>query len=142
MRFPGVRSKRTHEPDRSLAVERAPTLFEERRLLDELRIAVEIEQLALDLGDGRRAGHAVELLGEHGVVGVEVVEVVGGNDAELVEQSSRQPALLCDLVAVGGDEIRDHVLAVEPHLTDPRQMIEPDLIDLHARRLDAEHPLR
>ena len=37
-------------------------------------------------------------------------------------------------------EIGDHVLPVEPHLTNPRQMIEPDLIDLHAGGLDAEHP--
>ena len=54
--------ERRDEPERGLAVERAAALLEQRRLLDQLRVAVQLEQLALDLGDGLRARHAVELL--------------------------------------------------------------------------------
>src|SRR5438034_6865627 len=48
--------------------------------------SVELEQTALDLRDGGRARHAVELLGEDRVVLVEIVEVVGGQHTELLDQ--------------------------------------------------------
>ena len=68
MSFPGVSGERADQSDRRLAVEGAAALLEQRRFLDEVRIAIHLQQLALDLGDRRRAGHAVELFGEHGVV--------------------------------------------------------------------------
>ena len=79
------------EAGRRLAVERAAALLEQRRLLGDLRIAVELEQLALDLGHRGRARRPAALLGEHLVVGVEVAEVVRRDRAELVEQPPRQP---------------------------------------------------
>ena len=38
-----------------------------------------------------------------------------------------------------GQQFGEDVLAVEPHEADPRKVVEPDLVDLHAFRLDAEH---
>ena len=86
MHLARVRRDRADEADGGLAVERAAALLEERRLLDQVRVAIQLEQLALDLRDGRRAWHAFGLLGEHLVVGVVVVQVVRREHAELVEQ--------------------------------------------------------
>src|SRR6266542_6166368 len=88
------------ETDGRLAVERTAALLEERRLLDEVRVAIQLEQSALDLRDGRRPRHSVELLGEHRIVLVEVVQIVRRQYAELVEQAAAEAHLLCELVAV------------------------------------------
>ena len=102
----GLRAgERRDEPDCCFAVERTAALFEQRRLLVQRRVAVQLEQLALDLGDdGRARRRAVELLREHLVVRVEVLEVVRRNDAELVEQPPRLADVGGQLVAVVGEE--------------------------------------
>ena len=89
--------ERSDEAGRGLAVERAATLLEQGGLLVQRRVAVELEQPALDLGDDLGARHSAELLCELRVVAVEVVEVGGGDDAELVEQLPRQVA--CSAIA-------------------------------------------
>ena len=61
----GRRRERRDEPGRRLAVEGAAALLQQRRLLVDLGIAVDLEQLLLDLGDGGRARHSVELLVQH-----------------------------------------------------------------------------
>ena len=132
--------QRCDETRRRLAVERATALLELCRLLAERRIAVELQQLALELGDDGRARHAVELLGEHAVVLVEVVEVVGGNDAELLEEPPREADLCGELVGVLGKEIREDVVTVEPHGADPGEVVQPDLVDRQPGGIHAEQP--
>ncbi len=51
----GVADQRADQLDRGLAVERAAALLEQRRLLGERRVAVEVEQPALDLHHRLRA---------------------------------------------------------------------------------------
>ena len=75
---------------RRLAVEGAAALLEQRRLGRQRRVAVQLQQLALDLGHLAARGVPRALLGEHLVVGVEVAQVVRGHRAELVEQPPRQ----------------------------------------------------
>ena len=52
-------------------------------------------------------------------MGVEVVEVVGREDAEVVEQPPRQLEPRGELVAVGGDQLGENVAAVEEHARAP-----------------------
>ena len=74
-------------------------------------------------------------------MGVEVAQVVGRDDAELLEQPARQPAgLPGELVAVLGQQLREHVLAVDVHRAHPGQVVEPDLVDDNGRGLDPEQP--
>ena len=94
----------------------------------------------LDLGDRRRARDPVALLLEHLVVRVEVAQVVGGDRAELVEQSARQLDLRGECVAVGREQDRQHVLAVQAHRAHPRQVVEADLVDDDPLGLDPEQP--
>ena len=94
--------ERCHQLRRCLAVERAAALLEQLRLRRQSGIAVELQQLALDLRDPGRARHAVALLGEHLVVEVEVTQVVRGDRAELVEHRARLGRLLRELVSVLG----------------------------------------
>ena len=105
--------ERRDQPEGGLAVERAAALLEQRGLLVDRRVAVEREQFALDLGDGRSARNALELLGEHLVVRVEVAEVVRRHRAEIVEQAARQLELAGELVAVFVEQLGQHVLAVD-----------------------------
>ena len=85
-----VADERRDESGCRLAVERAAALLEQRRLLVQRRVAVELEQAALELGDDLRTRHAGELLGQNRVVAVEVLQVHRRHDAELVEQPPRQ----------------------------------------------------
>ena len=131
-------NERGDEAERRLAVERAAPLLEQGRLLDEAGVAVELEQPALDLGDRLCARHAVELLGEHLVVGVEVTEVVGRHRTQLVEQAPRQLERRCDLVAVLQEQRRQHVTAVQHRAAHPREVVEPDLVNDEPAGLDPE----
>ena len=88
-----VGRERRDQRRRRLAVERAAPLLEQRRLLGDLGVAVDLEEPCLDLGHRRRARHAVALLREHGVVGVEVAQVGGRDRAELLEQPQREPGV-------------------------------------------------
>ncbi len=101
-------------------------------------IAIELEQLALDVCDDLRTRHPSELLAEHFVVRVEVTEVVGGDGTELVEHLARQTDVACNLVAVLVEQHRQDVVAVHADRAHPREVVEPDLVDDDARGLDAE----
>jgi len=81
------------------------------------------------------------LLAQHLVVRVEVAQVVRRHRAQLVEQAPRQLEVDRNLVTVGGEQLRQHVTAVEQHAPDPGQMVQADLVDDELRRLDPE-PLR
>ena len=63
-----VSRERADETDRGLAVEGAASLLEQRRLLDDLRVPIQLEKLTLDLRDRGGARHPVELLGQNPVV--------------------------------------------------------------------------
>ncbi len=132
--------ERADEADRRLAVESAAALFQQGGLLRQVGIAIELEEAALDLRNRRRARHAVELLGKHLVVLVEVVQVVRRQRAELLEQASPQSDLVRELVAVRREQLRQQVVAVDAHEANPRQVVEADLVDNHALGLDVEQP--
>ena len=102
------------------------------------RVAVEVEEASLDLLHDRGARLALQLLAQDDVVGVEVAEVVGRDGAELVEQAARQLDVVGELVAVLGEQARQHVLTVEQHAAYPGEVVEPDLVDDDAARLDPE----
>ena len=78
------------------------------------------------------------LLLEHLVVTVEVAEVVRRDRTELVEHASRQLDVGGDLVTVLREQLRQDVRTVERDRPDPREVIEPDVVDEHARRLHTE----
>ena len=131
--------ERRHEPGGGLAVERAAALLEQRRLLGEAGVAIHVEQLALDLGHARRPRlSSVELLAEHLVVPVEVVQVVGRDGAQLVEHAPRAARMLGVGIAVLRHQLGEDVAAVPQDPADPRQVVEPDLVDDDPLRLDAE----
>ena len=138
-------AQRLDEADRGFAVERTAPPLEERRRLGQVRIAVHLEQLALDLRDRLRPRHAVLLLGEHPVVCVEVVQVIGRDRADVLEDAPRQLGFRGDLVSVLGHELGQDVVAVELHRADPGQVIQADLVDEDALRghieLSREHAL-
>ena len=121
--------ERPDEPGRRLAVEGAAALLEQRGLLVQRRVAIELEQAALDLGDDLGARRSLELLGDDRVVAVEVLEVGGRHDAELLQQALRQRRLLGDRAAVRREQLRKHVAAADVHGADPGQVVEPHLID-------------
>src|SRR5262249_40972539 len=70
----------------------------------------------------------------------EVAKVVGRDGAELLDPLDGIPGLPRDRVAVIGEELRENVSAVDPDLTHPRQMVQPDLVDEDVLRVDLEHP--
>ena len=140
---PSPRDERGDEAGRRLAVERAAALLEQRRLLVQRRVAVQLEQLALDLRDDLpRAASPSELLGEHLVVARRSsAGSSDGIDAELVEQLPRQarPARRARRRA------RPAAPAGRPRrrartAPDPGQVVEADLVDDDPLRLDAEQP--
>ena len=97
------------------------------------------QELALDFGDRLRARDTVELLGENLVVCVEVAQVVRGHDpAEVVEQPPGRSDRLGDLVAVVGQQTGKHIAPVEKHAPHPGEVVEADLVDDDALRLDAQ----
>jgi hypothetical protein len=71
-------------------------------------------------------------------VGVEVAKVVGGDGAEIVEHAPRQLDLVGDRIAVLGEHIGQYVAPVEQNRTHPGEVIETDLVDEDAVRLDAQ----
>ena len=113
MDLAGAGDERGDEAGRGLAVEGAAALLEQRRLLVDRRIAVELEQLALDLRHGCRPRDAVELLREHQVVRVEVAQVVRRDRPELLEQLARQADLGRRARPVLGEQRGQHVLAAD-----------------------------
>ena len=135
---PGVARERRDQRGSRLAVEGAAALLEERWLLRQLRIAIQLEQLALDLGNRDRARGADAQLLEHLVVPVEVTEVRRRNRTELVEQAAWELEPVGDLLPVLGEQPRQHVFAVDDDSPDPREVVEPHLVDEHTARLEPE----
>ena len=133
-----ARRERRDQAECGLAVERAAALHEEVGPLVDRGIAVDVEQALFDLLDDGRPRLALELLAQHGVVRVEVAEVVRRDRSELVEQPAWQLDLVGELVTVLGEQGREHVRPVEQHTPHPCEVIEADLIDNDTRRLDAE----
>ena len=135
-----VASERT-SADRRLAVERAAALLEQRRLLRQRRVAVELEQLRARSPSPRAArGVPPELLREHAVVGVEVAQVVRRASrraprADAARQLDSPSASSSPCSASSCGRTSSPSSAHRPH---PGQVVEPDLVDDDALRLDAE----
>ena len=90
LHVPVSRRERSDQLGRRIAVVRAAPLLEQGRLRRESRVPVELEQLPLDLRHFGGPRSADALLGEHVVVEVEVVEVVGGDRAEPLQELPRE----------------------------------------------------
>ena len=114
-----VGGERGDQRGRGLAVERAAALLEERRLLGDLRVAVDVEEPGFDLCHRGRAGHAFALLGEYGVVGVEVPQVRGRDRAELLEQPQRERGVLRERVPVALEQLGEDVALVDERRAAP-----------------------
>ena len=95
-----VRRQRRDQAEGGLAVIGAAALHEQVGPLVDARVAVAVEQAALDLLHDRRSRLAVQLLAEYGVVRIEIAEVVGRDGAKLVQQPPRQLDVLGKLVSV------------------------------------------
>src|SRR5262249_3983546 len=80
------------------------------------------------------------LLREHGVVEIEVAEVVRRDRVELLEHGPRLSGTCGELVAVLGQELRKRFVPVDEHGAHPRQVVEPDLVDEDAVRRDVDEP--
>ena len=62
-------------------------------------------------------------------MGVEVAQVVRRDDAELGAAAGRQPEVGGDLVAVVGQQLGQHVVAVDPDRALPGEVVEPDVVE-------------
>ncbi len=80
------------------------------------------------------------LLGEHAVVRVEIVQVIGRDHPEVVQDAARQLDVLGQRISMLGEELGKHIAVVEQHRANPRQVVQPHLVDENALRLDAEQP--
>ena len=131
--------ERRDEPERGLAVERAAALLEQRGLLDRgsgrgtaRSSSRSISATAWRAGR-RRAARAAPRRARRSSGGSTTAH------AELVEQAPRQPELGCDLVAVRRRAGAGSTSSPSSeHAAHPRQVVEPDLVDDDALRLDAE----
>src|SRR5439155_828954 len=132
--------ERGDELRRRLAVVGAAAPLEQGRFGRQRRVAVELEQLMLDLGDLGSPGLRAQLLLEHPVVEVEVAQIVGRNHAQPLEQRRWQVNALGQLLRALGEQVGEDVVAVDVDGAHPGQVVEADLVDEHPLRLDAEHP--
>ena len=121
-----------------LAVERAAASLEQLRLLREIGIAVELEQVVLDLRDLLGARRPAGLAFEHLPGPVVVAQVVGGDRPERTEQLGRDLRLRAQLRQVGLEELGQAVDPVHLHRPDPGQVVQPDVLELHPLGLDPE----
>jgi hypothetical protein len=98
-----------------------------------------MQQLALDLQHDLGPRLAAALLVDHGVVVVEVMQVVRRHDAEPLHEGCRQPGRARDTprVLVVEQRLQD-VVAVEPHADLPGQVIQAEMVELDALGLDVE----
>ena len=122
-----------------LGVERAAAPLEQLRLLVEVRVAVHVQQLALDVDDlpGARLG-PVALLPQHLVERVVVLEVVARDGSGEAHELHRRADVLRDLIGVGREDLRESIDPVDLDRPLPRQVVEPDVLELDPLRLDAE----
>lgn len=77
------------------------------------------------------------------VVGVEVAQVVRGDDAEPVHEPARHVEVVRDGVAVLGQQLRQHVLAVraaQAHAQLPGEVVEPDVVQVDLGGVHIQQP--
>ena len=121
--------QRRDEVDRGLAVVRTSALAEQRRLLRERRIAVHLEQPALDVHHVPCPRMAVQLFPHDGVRQVVVAQVVGRDGAHRPNQVHRQPGVFRDPLGVVREQVGEHVAAVHAHGPDPAQVVQADVLE-------------
>jgi hypothetical protein len=78
--------ERREELHRRLAVERAASAHEQLGLGVDRGVAVDLQQLALDVENLLRPSALASLLGDHRIVLIEVAQVVRGDRAERLQQ--------------------------------------------------------
>ncbi len=117
-----------------LRVVGAAALGEQGRLLGQLRVAVHRQQLPFHGGHFRRPGGLGAQLAHHLVVGVVVAQVVGGDDAEAVQQGAGQAHVVGDGVAVPGQQLGEDVRALGAAEADPR--LPGEVVQAHVVQVD------
>ena len=127
------------ETRRGLAVEGAAALLEQGGLLVQRRVAIELEQAPLDLGDDLgarrpfRAARPGSRRGGRSTEGRATGRRRAPRAAAAAGSACSATASPCEAISS-----REHVAPVEVHRPDPRQVVETDLVDDDLRRLDAE----
>ena len=138
---PSPGTERGDEARRGLAVERAAALLEQRGLLVSAGSRYSSSSRARSRRPPPRAASPSQLLGQDLVV---ARRSTGGSRTGSTPSSSSScrgsADLLGERVAVLGEQLREHVLAVDETRAHPRQVVETDLVDDDALRLDAEQP--
>jgi hypothetical protein len=130
--------ERRHELGRRLRVEGPAAVLEERWLGMEARIAVQVEELRLDLDDLVGPGVAVTLLGQDGIELVVVAQVIGRDRAEHADEVGRHAHHLAEPVRIGLDHLGQSVDAVDTDRSLPAQVIEAHVLEGDALGLDVE----
>jgi hypothetical protein len=125
--------------DCRLGIEGAAAPTEQRRLFVQAGVGVEVEQLPLDVGDLLGARPVPTLVLDDAVVLVEVVQVVGGDDAEPADEIGGEPGGGGDRVGVVVHEPPQHVAAVHADADLPGQVVQADVVELDELRGDVEH---
>ncbi len=137
---PRVGDQRGQQGDRGLGVERPAPLAQQRRLAVERRVRVERQQFPLQVRDLLGARAAASLRGHHRIVRVVVAQVIGGHRANFLGNGWRHASQFRDLLEMGGQEIRQHVGAVDQRGPLPGEVVEPDMVEADRLRRDAEQP--
>ena len=135
----GAGGERCHEARRRLAVEGAAPLLQQRRLLVDLRIAVDLEQV-LARSRRRRPREEFRRAARPGrrrarrSSGGSTTESLRDPRAAAAAAPPRRPAR-----RVLGEQRREHVLARDADGADPREVVEADLIHLDELGSNAQH---
>ena len=127
--------QRRDELRRRLGVERAAAALEQLRLLVEVRVAVHVEELALDVDHlrGPRLA-AVELVAQDLVERVVVLEVVARDRARQAHQLGRRADVVGDSVRLRLEDLGQPIDPVDLDGAIPRQVVEAHVLELDALR--------
>jgi hypothetical protein len=121
-----------------LAVEGAAAIGEEARLGDQRRVSVKVEESALEVDHLLRPMVSAALLVEDVTERVVVAQVVRGHGAKAPQGLEREPDVRGDRRPVDVEQLRQAILAVHAHGTDPAQVVQADVLELNALGIDAE----
>ncbi len=135
-----VTEESAEQVDRRLAVIGAAALHEQVWLVMKLRIAVQVEQVPLDIHDLLGSAARFEKFLHDKVVLVVVAQVVRGHGPEVVDDVPGQLDVGGDLVTVNTEQCGQDLLAVDAHRTYPREVIQPGMPELHGFRRHVQPP--
>jgi hypothetical protein len=133
-----VAGQRGEQRHGRLRVKGTAPLAEQLRLAVKRGVGVHLQQPPLDPGDFLRSRRPAPLCRHDRVVRVEIAQVIGRNRANFMNNGYWQPSVPSDLGAMGGDQGGQPVGAVHHGGSFPGQVIEPDMVEQHLPRRDAE----